>query len=149
MNNINKKIKILLVDDDEFIQIFFKDVFWVHDHNKDYEVLVAHDLKEAKKIIDDSKTKPNIVFLDLVLVKNDVKGQFVFDDNESLKLLKALKSDTKTKDIVIVIFSGYSDKSLIKKAMEMGADEYLVKGEFLPQDLIKITENILSKTKKS
>ncbi|MFH1956827.1 MAG: response regulator [Patescibacteria group bacterium] len=144
----NKKLKILLVDDDEFIKILFRDIFWIHDFKKIYEVSTIDNLSKAKEIIKNKELCPDVIFLDLNL-NGPKMGNFSLEENKSLNFLKDLKNDIKTKDITIIIFSGYDDKNLIKKAKESGADEYLVKGEFLPQDLIKITENILSKTKKS
>lgn len=144
----NKKIKILLVDDDEFIKILFRDIFWIHDVGKIYEVSTVANLDQAKEIIKNQESCPDVIFLDLNL-KGPKMGNFSLEENKSFNFLKDLKNDKKTKNITIIIFSGYSDKNLIKKAKESGADEYLIKGEFLPQDLIKITENILNKTQKT
>jgi len=80
-----------------------------------------------------------------MLIKS--KEKFSLEGNESIKFLKELKSDKKTKDIIVVIFSGYGDKEIVKRALASGADDFLVKGEFMPQDLIKITDMILRKKK--
>ncbi|MBU2263089.1 response regulator, partial [Patescibacteria group bacterium] len=133
------------IDDDEFIQILFKDIFWVHGAHKDYDVQIAPDLAAAKKIIENPETCPCLIFLDLMLIKS--KEKFSLEGNESIKFLKELKSDKKTKDIIVVIFSGYGDKEIVKRALASGADDFLVKGEFMPQDLIKITDMILRKKK--
>jgi len=143
MKKIEEKIKILLIDDDEFIQILFKDIFWVHGAKGNYEIQIAPDLAAAKKIIENPEICPCLIFLDLMLTKS--KEKFSLEGNESIKFLKELKSDKKTKDIIVVIFSGYGDKEIVKRALASGADDFLVKGEFMPQDLIKITDMILKK----
>lgn len=145
MKKNDEKIKILLVDDDEFIQIFFKDVFWVHGAQGNYEIQIAPDLAAAKKIIENPEIRPCLIFLDLMLTKS--KEKFSFKGNESIKFLKELKSDKKTKDIIVIVFSGYGDKEIVNSTLASGADDFLVKGEFMPKDLIKITEMILKKKK--
>ncbi|MBU2109387.1 response regulator, partial [Patescibacteria group bacterium] len=95
MKKIEEKIKILLIDDDEFIQILFKDIFWVHGAKGNYEIQIAPDLAAAKKIIENPETCPCLIFLDLMLTKS--KEKFSLEGNESIKFLKELKSDKKTK----------------------------------------------------
>lgn len=143
MKKNEEKIKILLIDDDEFIQILFKDIFWVHGAKGNYEIQIAPDLAIAKKIIENPETCPQMIFLDLMLIKS--REKFSLERNESIKFLKELKSDKKTKDIIVVIFSGYGDKEIVKRALASGADDFLIKGEFMPKDLIKITEMIFKK----
>ncbi|MBU2263111.1 response regulator, partial [Patescibacteria group bacterium] len=90
MKKIEEKIKILLIDDDEFIQILFKDIFWVHGAKGNYEIQIAPDLAAAKKIIENPETSPCLIFLDLMLTKS--KEKFSLEGNESIKFLKELKS---------------------------------------------------------
>jgi len=141
----NNKRKILLVDDDEFIKILFKDIFWVHGDEDLYDVKVVSTIEEARRLMNDPETCPCILFLDLML--SGPKENFSLDKNESLKFLEEIKKDKNKKDITIVIFSGYGEKEVVKKAVELGADKFLVKGEFLPKDLIQLVDSFSAKKK--
>ncbi|MBU3925716.1 response regulator, partial [Patescibacteria group bacterium] len=133
------------VDDDEFIKILFKDIFWVHGDEDLYDVKVVSTIEEARRLMNDPETCPCILFLDLML--SGPKENFSLDKNESLKFLEEIKKDKNKKDITIVIFSGYGEKEVVKKAVELGADKFLVKGEFLPKDLIQLVDSFSAKKK--
>ena len=92
-------LKILAIDDDEFIRIFMKDVFWLHKKSSDTFAIVQ-DLKKAKEFLKDPKSKPNLIFLDLriPLAQGDAP-----DIENSFRFLKELKANTDTKDIKVVI----------------------------------------------
>lgn len=139
----NVKKKILLIDNDEFIRILFKDIFWIHVDRENFDVRVVSELGEAEKLINVPDTCPDIIFLDFALAQP--QGKFSLENNEGMDFLKKIKSDKKTKDIKIIIFSGYTDKPIVKKAMELGADKFLVKGEFLPKELIELVNSMLLK----
>lgn len=137
------KKRILLIDDDEFMKILFKDIFWIHGSKDAFDVCAVSRLEEAERLINDSNNRPDIVFLDLVLAQS--KEKFSLENNESLNFLREIKNNEKTKDTIVIVFSGYGDKEVVKKALELGADKFLVKGEFLPKELIQLVESILSK----
>ncbi|MBX4200606.1 response regulator [Candidatus Parcubacteria bacterium] len=138
---MEKKHKILVVDDDEFIRIYFKDVFWIHGLEKKYDIQTVPTIEEAEKIIDSPKTRPDTVFLDLAGLMF-VDGREVTTVEAGFSLLKRIKDDPKTKDIKVIMYTGYSDKEYSDKAHQLGADGYLVKGENLPKELIKFIEDL-------
>jgi len=140
---MEKSIKILSVEDDEFMRIFLRDVFWLHcqgDGFEGCELEIVDNIKDAEEKIFNSETKPNLVILDLMLPQNK-NGSI--DREGGFKLLEKIKSDPQNKDIKVVIFSAYRDKELQSRALKMGAEKFLVKGEYLPHDLAKVIYEVL------
>ena len=136
-----EKTKILLVDDNEVIRIFFKDVFWLHGLEDKYDLEIADGFESAKKTLQDPQKKPDIVFLDMVMPFNK-DGKTITTSEAGLTLLREIKSSPEMKNTKVIIFSGYTDKASMDQAKKNGADMYLAKEDHLPQDLIKVLENL-------
>jgi len=104
-----KKIKILTVDDEIGIVSFLYDFFSV----RDFEVLQATNAKEAIEIV--RKEKPAIVLLDINLGRGangiDVLKDIMTIDN----------------NIKVIMMTGVKDDEITKKALEMGATDYITK----------------------
>lgn len=138
------KINILLVDDNEVIRIFFKDIFWLHGLGNQFHLEIATGVDEALAILHDPEKKIDVVFLDLVMpLKKD--GKEITTSEAGLSILREVKGDAKTKHIKVIVFSGYTDKKDIEEAKRSGADMYLAKEEHLPQDLIRIFDGLAKK----
>lgn len=135
------RIKILLVDDDEMLRIYFKDVFWIHNLEYKYELTVADSIKKAEEIINSPETRPDIIFLDLVM-PIEVNGRTITSPEAGLGILKKIKSDPKLKNIKVIVFSGHSEKALKNEVKKLGAENYLIKGDNLPKDLVNFIEKI-------
>lgn len=132
-------IKVLAVDDDEFMRIFLKDVFWLHNNSND-KFDVVSNLKKAKEFVKDEKSKPNLIFLDLRLPEED--GQTP-DMENSFRFLSELKKNPATKNIKVIIFSSFGDKEIQDRSLKLGADKFMVKGEYLPQEIMEIAGKIV------
>ena len=138
------KINILLVDDNEVIRIFFKDIFWLHGLGNQFHLEIASGVDEALAIVRDPEKKIDVVFLDLVMpLKKD--GKEITTSEAGLSVLRTIKSDATMKHIKVIVFSGYTDKKDIEEAKKSGADMYLAKEEHLPQDLIRIFDGLAKK----
>lgn len=135
-------LKILAIDDDEFIRIFMKDVFWLHSKSGD-KFDVVSDLKKAKDFLKDPQNKPNLIFLDLRLP--EVEGQTP-DIENSFRFLMELRKNPETKDIKVIIFSSFGDQEIQNRALKLGADKFMVKGEYLPQEIMMIATKIIQET---
>ena len=44
MDKDKKKLKILLIDDDEMMRIYFRDIFWIHGRGDIYEINMGNFL---------------------------------------------------------------------------------------------------------
>lgn len=137
------KTKILLVDDDDLIRMYFRDIFWVHGLESQYEILIADGPEQARDLIKNKKTRPNLIFLDLVMPRS--KGGVESTWKTGLELLKFVKTTPDFKDIKAVIYSGINDSFVRKEAEALGATTYLLKGENLPKDIIELTKKLMKK----
>ena len=100
--------KILTVDDQMGIDSFFYEFFTA----RNYEVFNATSGKEAIKIV--KKEKPRIILLDI-----NMRGM---DGIETLERIRQID-----KEAVIIMVTGVKDDDTMKKAKELGADDYITK----------------------
>ena len=137
-------IKILSIEDDEFMRIFLKDVFWIHGMKGEdnFEFSIVNDFRKAREILSDPANRPDVILLDLMMA--DKEGGMV-DREAGFHFLEEIKAQKETKGIKIIIFSGFSDKEIKDKAEKIGADKFLVKGEYLPTELIRAIHEIVKK----
>ncbi len=142
MNQLQKKIKILLIDDDEMMRIYFRDIFWIHGRSDTYDVIMAASLSEAEKIIFDQSSIPDTIFLDMMMPivgeNNSPEGQV----NRTLSFIEKLKKGVVTSKIKIIIYSSQKEKFLKEETEKLGVDGYLVKGELMPKEIIDYTDKI-------
>lgn len=106
-NKQKKEFQILVVDDDLPILDFFKRLF-----GKRYSISVALDGKEAIRLVKERKF--NLIFIDIRL-----PGPSGVDVLEEIKKLNP--------DAITIVMSGYSVEEEVKKAMQLGAQEFLPK----------------------
>jgi len=116
------KMKILLVDDDQF----FRDVFVDKLNHEKYMVFSAAGGAEA---IDKISTND----FDVVIIDIGMPG---VNGIEVLKFTKKNKPKTK-----VIMMSTYVTQEVIEKIMQLGADEYIEKSSFL-KDIFKIIDSI-------
>ena len=119
--------KILLIEDDlpllRMYQVAFK--------NFGHEFIFATDGQEGlDKII---KEKPDLVLLDLVLPKKT-----------GFEVLKEAKNDPKTAIILIICLSVLHQQEDIDKCKGLGADDYIVKTDTTPEEVVSKTISKLS-----
>ncbi len=108
-NNQKKQIApIIVIDDDESILKFFRDLF------NEMDLLIDTETDGMTGISRILEKKYELVFLDVML--RDMNG---------LKVLKAVKSAYN--DIRIIMISGYLTEEIIEQALSYGADGYLYK----------------------
>lgn len=110
--------KILFVEDDmEFYNLFSTAL-----KMKGHTVSLASDPTLA---VDTAKSqKPDLILLDIVMP--DISG---------LDILAELKSDDETKDIKVIMLTNFGTGDNVKKAIDLGADEYVMKYNVTPNDL--------------
>lgn len=117
--------KILLVDDEKNIRL----VVGKSLEKAGYDVEFAVDGVEA--VDKANEINPDLVLLDLRLPK--MNGFLV---------LEAIKGDTATEDIPVIILSALSEEDDIQKAISLGAADFLVKPVTQVDLLSAVEENI-------
>lgn len=138
----NKKNRVLLIDDDELTRIYFRDIFWIHGRGDIYDVSLASSLEEASVLIEDEKTRPSVVFLDILISKNGDKNDIESQIRRSYDFISEIKKNKVYSDLKIIIYSSQKDKKIQKKFEDLGIDGFLIKGNLLPKELITYTDNV-------
>ena len=109
-----KPVSILVVDDDPLTLRYVRDAI----DPAEYTVLVTGDPRKLPQII--ASEHPALVLLDLMLPETD-----------GIELMKHVKG---LRDLPVIFISGYSRDETIARALEAGADDYIVK-PFSPTEL--------------
>ena len=116
-------MKILLVEDNEMIIKAL--LFLLEQHN--YKVIVANKLSLASKLISDI----DLLILDLML-----------PDGDGLTFLK------EHNDIPTLVLSAKDEEDIVVKAIDLGAEDYIIK-PFRSKELLSRINNILKRKKKN
>src|SRR5216683_1423835 len=95
-----------------------------------YDVEVASDGEKALEYA--RRDLPDIIFLDIRLPKLDGFG-----------VLEALRKDSRTERLPVVILSNYSERQLIDRGLRLGALDYLIKTQTTPAHLSRGMEGWL------
>ncbi len=121
--------RILIVEDEEFLVMALKDNL----EGEGYVVDVAQNGEEALLRI--NKERPSLILLDLLMPKRD--GYYV---------LEKVKQDPKLKDIPVIVLSNFGNDTEIKRAIQMGADDYFVKSQhMIVEVLVKVVHYLEEK----
>jgi len=117
---MSEEKKILLVEDDKFIsEIYYRKL-----SESGFNVKIAQDGMEATDFF---KTfKPNLVLLDVMLPKKS--------GWEVLRELKEIEGS----EANIVMLTNLGEKEKIQQALDMGADDYLIKSSLTPTELVEV-----------
>lgn len=134
------KIKIVAIENDEFMRIFLKDVFWIHGDGRN-KIHLFGSFNKAREFLKEPGNKPNLIILGLELPEED-NGKSLTEN--SFRFLEELKSNPETEDVKIIVFSNFGDKEIEERAIKLGADRFMVKGEYLPREIIRIINEEIS-----
>lgn len=136
------KIKILLVDSDEMMRIYFRDIFWVHGRDNTYNIELASSIEEAEGKIKDENTKPDVVFLDILLQVQGGDNSIGEQIQRAVSFVEKIKNNKDWSNIKVIIYSAHKEKHIKEKFGQLGIEEYLIKGELLPKEIIAFLDKI-------
>lgn len=119
--------KILIVEDDPMLSEIYQKKF---SNEGGFEVITAVNGAETEEKI--RKNKPDLVLLDLVLPEKD-----------GFQILKEVKADPSLSKTKIIIFSNLSQEEEQQKAKTLGADGFIAKSDFTPQQIVAEAKKIL------
>ena len=118
---------ILIVEDEDFLVRALKD-------NLESEGLSVSSTAEGESALTEIKRKrPDLVLLDLLMPKRD--GFYVLEE---------MKKNIDWKLIPIIVVSNLGGEDDIKKALEMGADDYFIKSQHPIEEVIERVKEYLS-----
>lgn len=116
-------MKILIVDDEQALVKMYSLAF----EAAGFEMLSAADGKQAMEMI--HRDKPDAVLLDIIMPK--ING---------LDVLKQIKEDEEIKKIPVFLLTNLPEESSLSKAKSLGAEDYFVKAQTEPQEMVKIMQ---------
>ena len=119
--------KIIIVEDDPMISEIYEKKFT----EAGFEVLTANAGDQVLTLA--KKDGIDAILLDLIIPK--MSG---FD------VIKALRSGDYNPNLKIVVFSNMGQSEDRQKALELGANGFLVKSEYTPNDLVKEISRLLN-----
>ncbi|HLB51765.1 hypothetical protein A3F07_01050 [candidate division WWE3 bacterium RIFCSPHIGHO2_12_FULL_38_15] len=120
------KRKVLIIEDD----IALYNMYSTELSLRGYEVL---NVSDGSKAFDEvKKEKPDLILLDVMLPQRN-----------GLDILGDIKSSEDTKDIRVVMLTNYGTDENISKAVELGAEDYILKYNIVPSELSSKVNAIL------
>lgn len=121
-----EKQHILLVEDDPFLS----DIYSTKLENAGFGLSVAYDGEDVFKKIEEKI--PELILLDIVLPKMD-----------GFEVLKKLKADSRFNKIPVILLTNLGQKEDIDKGMSLGAQDYLIKANFIPSEIVEKIKSFL------
>lgn len=119
------KTKVLIVEDEKMLADMYATKFAM----ENFEVEKAHDgaegLEKAKAF------KPDIILLDIIMPKID-----------GFAVLKELKADSMFAKTHIIMLTNLGQDDDVKKGKQLGADDYFVKSNHTPSDIVSKVQAI-------
>lgn len=114
---------VLMVEDFPVMQKFYKDAL----EQAGYHLAIAGDGEQALEMV--AEKQYDIILLDLLLPKvNGIQFLERFHDRP-----------TKTK---LIVLTDFSDEGRTERARQLGVNEYLIKSEYPPSELVKKLDQI-------
>jgi len=112
--------KLLIIEDDEFLVKIYESKF------KAAGFQVESALGGEEGVVMARSIKPDLILLDLIM-----------PNKNGFQVLEELQADPEFKKIPVVVLSNLGQEADIKRALEGGAVDYIVKADVTLQDIIE------------
>lgn len=116
----SSKKTILIIEDD----VFLGDLMAKKLEDSGFKVVKAIDGREGLEKA--ATIKPNLILLDLILPGMD-----------GFEVLKKIKDNPQTSSIPVIILSNLGQREDIERGFDLGAQDYLVKAQFTPDEIVE------------
>ena len=123
---MNEKTKVLVVDDEEPNRVVLQDILELHG----YEIIQAADGEEALNKIQENP--PDVILLDINMPRMN-----------GIEVTQKIKADERLKHISLIILTGLDDMELRVRALQLGADDFLLK----PPHMAELVARVRSSAK--
>lgn len=120
--------RVLIVDDSPTVRALHRSVVQA----AGYEVLVADDGVDALAMIE--RRTPDLVVTDVQMPRMD-----------GLTLIRRIRERAAWRRLPIIVVSQYGRQEDLQKAAALGADRYVVKSAFKPEEFIAIIDELLGR----
>ena len=118
--------RILIIEDDPLMSRMYQKIFTFEGYEVDLADNGADGLEKVRS------QKPNLILLDIMMPEMD-----------GFAVLHELKKDPDTKDCEVIMLTNLSDNDAYRKAVQLGANGFLIKIETPPEKLIEEVEKHL------
>lgn len=125
----SSKKKILIVDDDQFLV----DMYAVKFKEAGYDVETSMNGRDALKKLRDKSLCPEVILMDVVM-----------PDVDGFEILHTVKTENLCEDPTLIMLSNQGQEGDIQKAMELGANGYIVKANSIPSEVVTEVQAIIS-----
>lgn len=122
------KPKVAIIEDDPAIIQMYKLKF----ETEGYDVQTAGDGLTGLELIE--SFKPNAVLLDLMM-----------PNMNGMEMLSKLRSMADGRDVKVLVLTNMGDTETATKVYKMAADDYIVKAEMTPLQVVERVRNLLKK----
>lgn len=119
---------VLIIEDDKFLRDLITQKLFA----EGFKVQAAVDGESGLKILKEESIE--LIILDLLLPGID-----------GFEVLKRIKEDEAMKSIPVVVLSNLGQREDIDRAMSLGAEDFMVKANFTPNEIIDKIKGILRK----
>jgi len=118
---MEKKQKVLIVDDDKFLL----DMYSVKFREDGFDVEVGVGGEDALNKLRGG-LEPDVIILDIVMPGID-----------GFACLEAIKKEALGGSPIIVVLSNQGQDEEVRRARELGADEYIIKASAIPSEVLE------------
>lgn len=124
----SKSVKILLVDDDEFLL----DMYSLKFKEAGFDIDIAASGEAALEKM--RKVNYDIVLLDIIMPALD-----------GFEVLQKMKAEKLGGDSIVIVLSNLGQKEDIERGMYLGAKDYVIKAHFTPREVVEKVKFYLEK----
>lgn len=124
--------KILIIDDDKFLLDMYSTKF----SNEGFEVSTFLGGRDALIMIQEGSVVPDIVLVDLVMPSVD-----------GFDLIENIRAKDTYANTLIVVLSNLGESEDIERAKKLGADNYIIKANVTPSEVVEKVRSILDEKK--
>lgn len=126
---MEKKKSVLIIDDDELLL----DMYSVKLRELGFKVEIASGGLDAIEKLRGGFSS-DAILLDIVM-----------PDMDGFDFLKTIKDENLMKGGKIIILTNLGQKENVKKGIELGAHDYIIKASFTPSEVAEKIKNIINK----
>lgn len=122
------KSKILLVEDDKMLA----DMYVTKFSKEGIQIMKAEDGAKGLEVA--KREKPDLILLDIIMPKLD-----------GFAVLKELKKDPSMSNTHILLLTNLGQSEDVDKGKELGADDYFIKANHTPAEIVEKVKYLLTK----
>lgn len=133
MENIEKKQTIMIVDDDNFML----DMYVVKFKERGFDVYANNDPIIALEKLRDG-LNPTAILFDIIM-----------PNMGGIDFIKVIKEEKLARDSALIAITNQLEESYIEQAKEYGVDDYIIKANTIPSEVLERVEEIIKNHNKT